>query len=188
MDRQLRLGPERRDTSRPHPESVGRRCVPRFAARQGPVGCYAQTQGEQSSDDDEARAARRPNAARRTALASPAASLCFKVESAAAVTSAELIRSAPRRYGRFEARLRFAPGDGVVSSFFLWKDGSERPGAAWNEIDIEKVGTDCRGHSSKAIYGNPAEHHTAEALPALERFLLARRRTRPARGAALSRS
>lgn len=94
------------------------------------------------------------------AAALSAAILCFTVESAAAVSSAELIRIAPHRHGRFEARLRFAAGDGVVSSFFLWKDGSERPGTAWNEIDIEKVGADCRGYSSNAIYGNPAQHHT----------------------------
>jgi hypothetical protein len=72
-----------------------------------------------------------------------------------ATLGAELIRNAPERYGRFEARLRFAAGDGVVSSMFLWKDGSEREGTYWNEIDIEKVGADCRGYSSNVIYGSP---------------------------------
>jgi hypothetical protein len=103
-----------------------------------------------------------------SALALAMAALCFTVESEAAVSSAELIRSAPHRHGRFEARLRFAAGDGVVSSFFLWKDGSERPGTAWNEIDIEKIGTDCRGYSSNAIYGNPAQHHTARVTVAAD--------------------
>jgi endo-1,3-1,4-beta-glycanase ExoK len=48
---------------------------------------------------------------------------------AGAVASAELFRSQAQVYGRFEARIRFAPGDGVVSSFFLWKTGSEVTGA-----------------------------------------------------------
>ena len=81
--------------------------------------------------------------------------VALSARTARAITGAELIRSAPERYGRFEARLRFAAGDGVVSSMFLWKDGSEREGVYWNEIDIEKVGADCRGYSSNVIYGTP---------------------------------
>jgi len=38
------------------------------------------------------------------------------------VQSAEFYRTQADFYGRFEARIRFAPGEGVVSSFFLWKD------------------------------------------------------------------
>src|SRR5690606_798187 len=79
----------------------------------------------------------------------------MSVNPARAVTGAELIRDAPHRHGRFEARLMFAPGDGIVSSMFLWKLGSERDDVYWNEIDIEKVGSDCTGYSSNAIYGNP---------------------------------
>ena len=62
---------------------------------------------------------------------------------AAAVQSAELYRSQTYFYGRFEARVRFAPGEGVVSSFFLWKD---RPTSStpWNELDFEKINSDCR--------------------------------------------
>jgi endo-1,3-1,4-beta-glycanase ExoK len=62
---------------------------------------------------------------------------------AAAVQSAELYRSQTAFYGRFEARVRFAPGEGVVSSFFLWKD---RPTTStpWNELDFEKINSDCR--------------------------------------------
>jgi hypothetical protein len=72
-----------------------------------------------------------------------------------ALSGAELIRNTPQRHGRFEARMRFAAGDGIVSSLFLWKPGSELADAYWNEIDIEKVGADCQGYSSNAIYGNP---------------------------------
>ena len=44
------------------------------------------------------------------------------------VSSAELYQNQTYTYGRFEARVRFAAGDGVISSFFLWKPGSEMPG------------------------------------------------------------
>ena len=54
-----------------------------------------------------------------------------------AVKSAELFTAASYGYGRFEARMRFAAGDGVVSSFFLWKGGSEIPGTFWNELDMD---------------------------------------------------
>src|SRR5690349_4509392 len=44
---------------------------------------------------------------------------------AGAVASAELYQNQTYTYGRFGARVRFAAGDGVISSFFLWKPGSE---------------------------------------------------------------
>jgi endo-1,3-1,4-beta-glycanase ExoK len=62
---------------------------------------------------------------------------------ASAVQSSELYRSRAYFYGRFEARVRFAPGDGAVSSFFLWKDGSSTT-TSWNELDFEKIEAGCR--------------------------------------------
>ena len=64
-------------------------------------------------------------------------------KAALAVQGAELYRSQTYFYGRFEARVRYAPGEGVVSSFFLWKD---RPGntGPWNELDFEKIGSACQ--------------------------------------------
>jgi hypothetical protein len=73
---------------------------------------------------------------------------------ALAVASAELYRMDAQRYGRYEARIRYAAGDGVVSSFFLWKVGSETPGVYWNELDFEKLGADCHMQTN-ALYGNP---------------------------------
>ena len=75
-----------------------------------------------------------------------------------AVGSAELYSSKSYGYGRYEARLRYAPADGVVSAFFLWKDGSEKAGTFWNELDFEKVGPECNIQSN-AIYGNPSANH-----------------------------
>lgn len=80
-----------------------------------------------------------------------------------AVASAELYRTQPYGYGRFEARLRFAPGDGVVSSFFLWKNGSEMAGVYWNELDFEKLGADCHMQTN-ALHGNPAGGHEQSHL------------------------
>jgi beta-glucanase (GH16 family) len=75
------------------------------------------------------------------------------------VSSAELYTSKSYGYGRFEARVRMAAGDGVVSTFFLWKDGSERAGTFWNELDFEKTGADCRLHTNPN-FGLPLVDHS----------------------------
>ena len=76
-----------------------------------------------------------------------------------AVSSAEFYTSEAHQYGRFEARIRFAAGDGVVSSFFLWKNGSEVAGTFWNELDFEKLGADCHLETN-AYFGSPAVVHS----------------------------
>jgi len=78
--------------------------------------------------------------------------------SAQAISSAELYTTQSYQYGRFEARIRFASGSGVVGAFFLWKDGSELDGTFWNELDFEKVDADCRLETN-AFYGDPAAVH-----------------------------
>ena len=77
---------------------------------------------------------------------------------ARAVSSAELYQNDSYTYGRFEARMRVAAGDGVVSSFFLWKPGSEVAGAFWNELDFEKLGAECRMQTNP-LYGAPVTDH-----------------------------
>jgi hypothetical protein len=85
---------------------------------------------------------------------------------ASAVASAELYQNQTYTYGRFEARLRFAAGDGVISSFFLWKPGSEVAGTFWNELDFEKLGADCHLQTNP-LYGAPVvDHSEVEALDA----------------------
>lgn len=79
--------------------------------------------------------------------------------SAHAVSSAELYTNQSYQYGRVSARIQFAPGDGVVSSFFLWKNGSEVSGTFWNELDIEKLGADCHIETN-AYFGLPAGVHS----------------------------
>jgi endo-1,3-1,4-beta-glycanase ExoK len=90
-----------------------------------------------------------------------AGSLALALSSATparAVSSAELVQNATYTYGRFEARIRFAAGDGVISSFFLWKPGSEMAGTFWNELDFEKLGADCRMQTNP-LYGAPVGDH-----------------------------
>ncbi len=77
---------------------------------------------------------------------------------AGAVTSAELYRPAAHAFGKFEARIQFAAGDGVISSFFLWKDGSELGSVYWNELDFEKLGAAC-DLQTNSIFGLPQTNH-----------------------------
>lgn len=88
-------------------------------------------------------------------------------ESALATASAELYTGESYYLGRFEARIRYAPGAGVVSSFFLWKDGSEISGNYWNELDFEKLDADCH-MKTNAFYGNPGGVHSQSALVSLD--------------------
>ena len=81
--------------------------------------------------------------------------------SAGAVSSAELYRTIPHGYGKFEARLQFVGGDGVIGSYFLWKDGSEMADVFWNELDIEKVGADCELQTN-SLFGLPEKVHVGK--------------------------
>jgi len=73
------------------------------------------------------------------------------------MASAELYTTSSYLYGRFDARVQFAPGDGVVSSFFLWKNGSAT-NTYWNELDYEKIDADCHVQLNN-IYGEPSVQH-----------------------------
>lgn len=98
----------------------------------------------------------------RTRLASLSFLLTLAVApSAFAVRSAELYTSASYGYGRMEARIRFAGGDGIVSSFFAWKEGSEVAGTFWNELDFEKIGGNCQ-LATNPLYGNPAKNNSVK--------------------------
>jgi endo-1,3-1,4-beta-glycanase ExoK len=101
-----------------------------------------------------------------TPLRTPLLALLFAVgtvsvsTAAHATSGAELYTSASYSYGRFEARVQFAGGDGVVSSFFLWKDASEMADVFWNELDLETIWADCE-LKTNALYGLPEASHTA---------------------------
>ncbi len=59
-------------------------------------------------------------------------------------------------YGRMEMRMRMIRGSGLLSTFFTYKDGSEKPDAFWEEIDLEVFGKDdAKSWQSNIISGNP---------------------------------
>lgn len=93
------------------------------------------------------------------------------VDEAHAVTSAELYRKQSYRYGKFEARINFPAADGVVASFFLWKDRSELATMYWNELDFEKIGADCELQLN-SLYGLPESGHesTAEGITPCDEY------------------
>jgi hypothetical protein len=52
----------------------------------------------------------------------------------------EIYAKTPVKYGRFEMSMKAGVGSGLLSTFFLYKQGSEQAGAFWEEIDIEIFG------------------------------------------------
>jgi hypothetical protein len=73
-------------------------------------------------------------------------------------------------HGKAEMRMRMARGSGILSTFFLYKDGSEQAGQFWEEIDIEVFGKDdAMIWQSNIISGNPRtlseqEHEHSSSL------------------------
>lgn len=65
-------------------------------------------------------------------------------------------------YGRFEARIRFAPGSGVISSLFTFYDHYADPDLPenWNEIDIEFLGKDSSRVQFNVIHWNASSQRT----------------------------
>jgi beta-glucanase (GH16 family) len=75
-------------------------------------------------------------------------------------------------YGRFEARIRFAPGSGVVSSLFTYYDHWADPALPenWNEIDIEFLGKDPTHVQFNVIHWNAANQRTTHEQHAATAF------------------
>jgi len=107
-----------------------------------------------------------PSRRRHRVVAAAAALACIGATSKAGadmtdaglISSAEVLTPDGHGFGRFEARVMMPAGDGVVGSFFLWKDGSEQAGAYWNEIDFEKIDKNCELQLN-APYGQPEVQH-----------------------------
>jgi endo-1,3-1,4-beta-glycanase ExoK len=95
-------------------------------------------------------------------------SLTSGIADAKPYKGAELYSKAAVTYGRMEMRMRVARGSGLLSTFFLYKDGSEQAGAFWEEVDIEVFGKDdAKSWQSNIIVGQPRtlseEVHTETA-------------------------
>ncbi len=54
-------------------------------------------------------------------------------------------------YGRFEMKIKSAPGSGQLSTFFLYRNNSEQNTTLWEEIDIEIFGKDSSTFQSNVI-------------------------------------
>jgi beta-glucanase (GH16 family) len=74
---------------------------------------------------------------------------------------AEMVSQQTYLYGAFEARLVAARGGGVITPFFLYKNGSEVPGAEWEEMDFEIFGRDGTTSFQTQLMtpGNPRTEH-----------------------------
>jgi hypothetical protein len=86
------------------------------------------------------------------------AGVCFCANDVAAkpYKGAEVFSQSQHQFGRIEVRMRMARGSGVLSTFFTYKQGSEAPGAAWEEIDIEGFGkSNATTWQSNILVGNP---------------------------------
>lgn len=58
------------------------------------------------------------------------------------------------KFGKIEVRMMAAKGNGILSTFFLWKDNSDQANVFWEEIDIEIFGKDStRKWQSNIFYG-----------------------------------
>ncbi|MCO4800159.1 MAG: family 16 glycosylhydrolase [Colwelliaceae bacterium] len=66
-------------------------------------------------------------------------------------------------YGRFEMRMMAAKGSGTLSTFFLYKNGSEKGIYPWEEVDIEIKGKDNADvWQSNIITGMKGSQHSEE--------------------------
>lgn len=91
--------------------------------------------------------------------------------------ASETITSQTFKYGAFEARIRAVKGGGLITPFFLYKDGSENAGGEWEELDFEVFGRDGSFQSQimtpgKTSGSNRTEHVAMHypSTPAYDRF------------------
>lgn len=64
---------------------------------------------------------------------------------------AEIYSNQSYLYGRFEMKIKSAPGSGQLSTFFLYRNNSETATTLWQEIDIEIFGKDSNSFQSNVI-------------------------------------
>src|SRR5688572_28755859 len=89
-------------------------------------------------------------------LALASASLWAAEAEAKPYKGAEVYTQSQYKYGRIEVRMRAARGEGVLSTFFTYKQGSELEAAAWEEIDVEVMGkSNASAFQSNILVGNP---------------------------------
>ncbi len=78
-------------------------------------------------------------------------------------TGSEIYTLDEFQYGKFEARIKMASGSGIVSSMFLFQEGSDIPdGRPWVEVDIESLGKNPNSIQSNIITGKTGAQVTSE--------------------------
>lgn len=107
---------------------------------------------------------------RRAASALPLAVAAGVIFSAPAFAKpwkgAEMISKDTFKYGAFEARIRGAEGSGMITAFFMWKDGSELSYTEWQEQDFELFGKDGTYQTQVMTPGDPrTENKRYHSLP-----------------------
>jgi beta-glucanase (GH16 family) len=80
-------------------------------------------------------------------------------------TAAEIYSSQEFEFGRFEGRIKFCAGSGLVSSLFTYKEDVEQ---SWQEIDIEHLGNLPNSIQYNLIYGTLAERKYQPKVVTLE--------------------
>jgi len=68
------------------------------------------------------------------------------------------------RYGRIEARIKAAVGDGIVNSLFTYNDYISGGAENWNEIDIEFLGNQPNVVQFNTITANQVHHVYVQSL------------------------
>lgn len=76
--------------------------------------------------------------------------------------AAEIFTHDAEMYGKYVIRMRAAKGSGIISNFFLWKDGSELPEVFWEEVDVEVFGKDNAMSWQSNIISGLGERDTSE--------------------------
>lgn len=81
--------------------------------------------------------------------------------------SAEVFTLDSELYGKYVIRMRAGKGSGLISAFFLWKEGSELEDVFWEEVDIEVLGKDgANAWQSNIITGLGTKITSEEVHPA----------------------
>jgi len=95
----------------------------------------------------------------------PLIALSIQLRAGNIYKGAEIYSNSSVLYGKFEMCMQASKASGVLSTFFLYKNGSEVQGAGWEEIDIEIFGkNNALSFQSNIITGTAGATITSESV------------------------
>ena len=95
----------------------------------------------------------------------PLVTLSIQLHAGNIYKGAEIYSNSSVLYGKFEMCMQASNASGVLSTFFLYKNGSEVQGAGWEEIDIEIFGkNNALSFQSNIITGTAGATINSEAV------------------------